>query len=60
MDIPKEDVEEIEENEKLNEFLNFFKHFDTLPTQEELEDQDKHVGLKIFFKENMFLNQMQE
>ena len=39
----------MEENEKLNKFLHFFKHFDILPEEQELEDKEELVRFKILF-----------
>ena len=39
----------MEENEKLNKFLHFFKHFDILPEEQELEDKEEIVRFKILF-----------
>ena len=36
----------MEENEKLNKFLNFFKHFDILPEEQELGDEEVLVILE--------------
>ena len=35
----------MEENEKLNKFLNFVKHFDILPEHQEFEDEEELVRL---------------
>ena len=46
IEIPEDErTEEMEENENLNKFLNFVKHFDILPEQQEFEDEEELVRL---------------
>ena len=43
----------MEENEKLNKFLNFFQHFDAVPLQQEIPEDT--VEIQNVIKKNITL-----
>ena len=57
IDIPEEEgTEEMEENEKLNKFINFFQHFNAVRVQQEIPEEIEDDLNVIIIKQYSVLN----